>query len=103
MMKYSISEDRLIDIVFSMYEKEIESYFLDELTGRIGLQDNDGKTLLYYVPQSRELWYDHSIREFAHKFMPFLDLDLFKDAAKKFFNEHFPDKHVKVVSGANIV
>jgi len=102
-MKYTISEDRLIDIVFSIYEKEIDSYYVEEQNGRIALQDKDSKVLLYYVPQSKELWYDHSVREFAHKFMPFLDLDIFKEGAKKFFKEHFPDEHVKGVSGANII
>ena len=103
-MKYIIEKTRLIELVVEMINHEIEDYYIHEKSGQYALNDKDGKCLINYVPNHKELYYDHTLREFIEKFIPIgYDIDTFREAVKKYFKFQFPDLMVKHVTGANIV
>lgn len=57
-----------------------------------------------YLPNSKELYYDHSLFEYISKFIPIgYDIDTFMEGVKEYFNSQFPDLVVRSVHGAHIV
>jgi hypothetical protein len=103
-MKYIIEQSKLIEFVVTMIDHEIENYYIHEQSGQYVLNNKDGKCLINYVPNSKELYYDHSLYEFIRNFIPIgYDTDTFKEGVKEYFNSEFPDLVVKRVHGANIV
>jgi len=103
-MKYTISKDRLIELVVTMINPEIEEYSIHEKSGQYQLNNREGKCIMNYVPNHKELYYDHSLWEYISKFIPIgWDTDTFKEGVKKYFNYHFPELKVRTVTGANIV
>ena len=103
-MKYVIEQSKLIEFVVTMIDHEIENYSTHEQSGQYALNNKDGKCLINYVPNSKELYYDHSLFEFIRNFIPIgYDMDTFMEGVKEYFNSQFPDLVVKRVHGANIV
>lgn len=103
-MKYLVSKDRLISLVVTMIENDIVEYSINEQSGRYVLNNKDGKCLLNYLPNSKELYYDYSLWEYISKFIPVgYAPDTFKEGVKEYFNSQFPDLIVRQVNGANIV
>ena len=84
-----------------MIDKEIDSY--SELDDSIELYDKDMTCLIKYMIQTKELYFDHSLRNYIMNFMSFVQLETFNEALVLFFNHHFPDRKVKRVNSANIV
>ena len=102
-MNYTIDENRIIELVVEMISKQMDSYYIHEKSGQYAIQDKEGKCLINYGSNNKELYYDYSLREFIEKFMPFMEFDTFKKAVKEYFNSEFPELQVKRVYGANIV
>jgi hypothetical protein len=103
-MKYIIEQSKLIELVVSMINPEIEEYSIHEQSGQYALNNREGKCILNYIPDSKELYYDHSLFEYISKFIPIgYDTDTFKEGVKEYFNSQFPDLIVRGVYGANIV
>jgi hypothetical protein len=87
-----------------MIENDIVEYSIHEQSGQYALNNKDGKCLLNYLPNSKELYYDHSLWDYISQFIPIgYDTDIFKEGVKEYFNTQFPDMMVKRVYGANIV
>jgi hypothetical protein len=103
-MKYIIEQSKLIELVVSMINPEIEEYSIHEQSGQYALNNREGKCILNYIPDSKELYYDHSLFEYISKFIPIgYDTDTFKEGVKEYFNSQFPDLVVRSVHGAHIV
>ena len=103
-MKYIIEQSKLIELVVSMINPEIEEYYIHEQSGQYALNNREGKCILNYLPNSKELYYDHSLWDYISQFIPIgYDTDTFKEGVKEYFNSQFPDLIVRRVYGANIV
>ena len=103
-MKFVIEESKLIKLIVLAIENEMESYYIHEPSGQYVLNNENGKCLMNYIPKAKELYYDHSLREYIEKFIPIgYDVETFKEGVKEYFNSEFPDLVVKHVTGANIV
>ena len=102
-MKYTIKQSKLIKMIVKMINVEIEEYTVHEYSGQYALNNREGKCLMNYLPTSKELYYDHSLREYITKFIPIGYDGIFEEGAKEYFNYYFPDMIVKGVYGANIV
>ena len=103
-MNYSIDKETLIKVIVSMISSDIENYSVHEKSGQYALNTKEGKCLLNYLPNSKELYCDHSLFEYISKFVPIgYDIDTFQGAVKKYFKSQFPKMMVKQVHGANIV
>jgi hypothetical protein len=103
-MKYIIEKSKLIELVVSMINPEIEEYYIHEKSGQYGLNNREGKCVMNYLPNSKELYYDHSLWEWISQFIPIgYDTDTFKEGVKEYFNSQFPELKVRQVYGANIV
>lgn len=102
-MNYIINENKVIELVVEMISNQMVSYYIHDKSGQYALQDKEGKCLINYVPNSKELYYDHSLRQFIEKFLPIMTLENFKSAVEKYFETQFEDYEVRRVTGAHIV
>ena len=99
-----ISKNRFSEFVVNMIESEIENYSVHETSGELALNTKEGTCLMNYLPSSKELYYDRSLREYITKFIPLgNDIDIFNELVKEYFNTHFPEMEVRRVYSANIV
>jgi glutamate/tyrosine decarboxylase-like PLP-dependent enzyme len=100
-MEFIVEKSKIFEIILKMIEKEIDSF--SDFDNSIELYDESEKCLIKYQIITKELYFDHSLRNYILGFMNFIPHHTVHDAMKVFFNSHFPDKEVKRVIAANIV